>query len=247
VIWKGRAQSKSRLKPRAPEGVRVYAIGDIHGRADLLADVFARIDADRGNFPAGKSVHVFVGDYVDRGPSSRQVLDLLIARGLQYPAAYLKGNHESYFIEFLKNPSVFADWRLYGGLDTVLSYGLSPPIAPVEREYVALAAGLDRVLPDIHKGFLGYLKPSFSCGDYFFAHAGVRPRVALAKQREEDLLWIREDFLLHEHPFEKIIIHGHTPVIEPDVRHNRINIDTGAFATGRLTCLVLEGDEMRFL
>jgi serine/threonine protein phosphatase 1 len=247
VIFKSRPRKASRPRPRVPEGVRVYAIGDVHGRADLLADVFARIDADRGSFPIMKTIHVFLGDYVDRGPSSRDVIDLLIARGCKYPAIYLKGNHESFLIQFLKDPQVFVEWQPNRALPTLLSYGLVPSPNPDEQERAALASQLDQALPDSHRRFLEGLKLSFSCGDFFFVHAGVRPGIALADQREDDLLWIRDDFLLYEYPFEKVIVHGHSPVIAPDIRRNRIDIDTGAYATGKLTCLVLEGDTIRFI
>ena len=246
MIWKPR-QSSSVAVPRTPEGLRLYVIGDIHGRLDLLNETFARIDSDRGTQPADKALHVFLGDYVDRGPRSREVLDALIARADRYPVIYLKGNHESYFLNFLQDPSVFADWRHYGGLNTILSYGLTPPIAPDQRSNQELASNLNLALPEPHLQFLKKLELSFTCGDYFFVHAGVRPGIALSKQREEDLLWIRDEFLMHERPYEKIVVHGHTPVIEPDVQPNRINIDTGAYATGRLTCLVLDDDEKRFI
>ncbi len=209
--------------------------------------MFARIDAERKTLAAEKMLHVFLGDYVDRGPRSREVLDALIARGRRHPAVFLKGNHESYLLRFLQDPEVLDAWRLYGGLDTILSYGLTPSIAPGEQECAALASSLIANLPKSHLRFLNSLKPSFSCGDYFFVHAGVRPGVLLSQQREEDLLWIRDEFLLHEDAYEKVIVHGHTPVVEPDVRPNRINIDTGAYATGRLTCLVLDDDERRFI
>jgi serine/threonine protein phosphatase 1 len=247
VIWKWKRRSRSVDVPRAPEGLRIYAIGDVHGRADLLTDAFARIDADRKGRPVEETLHVFLGDYVDRGPRSREVLDALIARGRRHPAVYLKGNHESYLLEFLQAPEVLTTWRLYGGLHTILSYGLTPSIAPDQGECAALASSLGAHLPKSHLRFLNSLKPSFTCGDYFFVHAGVRPGIALAQQREEDLLWIREEFLLHEEAYEKVVVHGHTPVVEPDVRPNRINIDTGAYATGRLTCLVLDDDERRFI
>lgn len=242
-------QRRSRRLPTAgvPEGVRIYAIGDVHGRADLLAEKFARIDADRANFPAERAIHVFLGDYVDRGPYSRDVIDLLIKRRSQYPTVYLRGNHESYLLEFLQNPAVFAEWRLYGGVDTLLSYGVAPSQNPDEQECVALASMLDRALPQIHHRFLNALALSFTCGDFFFVHAGVRPGIALARQAATDLLWIREEFLVHKGAYEKTVVHGHTPVIEPDIRTNRINIDTGAFATGKLTCLVLEGNDIRFI
>ena len=130
---------------------------------------------------------------------------------------------------------------------TLVSYGVTPSINADEREQRELAAALDRALPRSHRRFLAGLKASFACGDYFFVHAGVRPGIALSGQHELDLLWIREDFLLHEESFGKIVIHGHTPVLEPDIRPNRINIDTGAYATGKLTCLVLEGEGMTFI
>jgi len=130
---------------------------------------------------------------------------------------------------------------------TLVSYGVTPSISADEAEQRELAAAFDRALPHSHRRFLGNLKASFACGDYFFVHAGVRPGIPLSGQHEHDLLWIREDFLLHEESFEKIVIHGHTPVMEPDIRPNRINIDTGAYATGKLTCLVLEGGDMTFI
>jgi serine/threonine protein phosphatase 1 len=247
VIWKRSRRSRSVARPRAAEGVRVYAIGDIHGRVDLLKETFARIDADREAFPAEKTLHVFLGDYVDRGPHSREVLDALIARGRRHPAEFLMGNHESYFLDFMRDPEILDTWRLYGGLNTLLSYGLTPSIIPDRQESVALASGLREKIPKSHLRLLSVLKPSFTCGDYFFVHAGVRPGVPLSHQREEDLLWIRDEFLLHEEAYGKVVVHGHTPVVEPDIRSNRINIDTGAYATGRLTCLVLDDEERRFI
>jgi serine/threonine protein phosphatase 1 len=247
VIFKRKERPEGRRTAQIPEGVRVYAVGDIHGRADLLADLFARIDARQANFSAGKAIHVFLGDYVDRGPCSRDVLDLLISRRLQYPAVCLKGNHENYLVEFLKNPVVLDEWRQYGGLDTLLSYGLAPSLKPDAPETITLSSDLNRVLPDSHRLFLNSLALSFTCGDFFFVHAGVRPGISLARQAQEDLLSIRDDFLLNEHAYEKVVVHGHTPVVKPEVRSNRVNIDTGAYATGKLTCLVLERDRMSFI
>jgi serine/threonine protein phosphatase 1 len=232
---------------RVPEGVRLYAIGDIHGRADLLAQVFARIDASCVDIVADKAIHVFLGDYVDRGPRSREVLDLLIRRRLQYPLVCLKGNHEQYLLEFLNNPAVLDEWRRFGGLDTLLSYGLAPSLKPDGQESIVLSSNLNRALPESHRLFLNSLALSFTCGGFFFVHAGVRPGIALARQAQEDLLSIRDDFLLYEEAYEKVVVHGHTPVVKPDVRANRINIDTGAYATGRLTCLMLERDRMSFI
>ena len=131
-------------------------------------------------------------------------------------------------------------WRQNGGLETLLSYGLRPTINPDRHEQVKLADELAWALPREHLEFLESLNLSFSCGDYLFVHAGIRPGVPIQEQTEDDLLWIRDEFLAHEQPFERFVVHGHTPVNAPDLRSNRINIDTGAFATGRLTCIVIE-------
>ena len=241
--------------PHVPNGVRVYAIGDIHGRADLLDQLFKRIDADFAQAPLPHRIEVFLGDYVDRGPASRQVLELLIERGRPHPiergrthqTIFLKGNHETLLLNFPVNPSTLGSWQRLGGLETLMSYGLTPSTKAGPRTQADLGAAFDKALPPSHRRFLNDLKASFTCGDYFFVHAGIRPRVALEKQREEDLLWIRQEFLLCEEDFGKIIVHGHTPVLQPEIRSNRINIDTGAYATGRLSCLVLEADKMRIM
>jgi serine/threonine protein phosphatase 1 len=239
--------SRKKPRPRVPDGVRIYAIGDIHGRADLLDQVFKRIDADLAKNPVPHGIEVFLGDYIDRGPASRAVLDRLVARSRTHRTIFLKGNHETYLIDFVNNPTILEDWQRLGGLETLMSYGITPSINAGAAEQARLAAAFDQALPESHRRFLGDLKSSFTCGDFYFVHAGVRPGIPLAKQREEDLLWIRRDFLLCEEGFGKVIVHGHTPVPEPDIRPNRINIDTGAYATGRLTCLMLENDKMNLV
>ena len=239
--------STSRKKPRTPDGVRVYAVGDIHGRADLLDQVLKRIDADLAKNSARHGIEIYLGDYIDRGPASRQVLDQLVARSRTHRTVFLKGNHETYLADFVTNPPILEEWQRLGGLETLMSYGITPSINPDAAAQSRLAAALDQALPESHRHFLGDLKPSYTCGDFFFVHAGVRPGIPLAKQREEDLLWIRRDFLLCEENFGKIVVHGHTPVAQPDIRPNRINIDTGAYATGRLTCLMLVDDKMEFI
>jgi serine/threonine protein phosphatase 1 len=226
---------------RLPDGVRIYAIGDVHGRADLLEQMFAAIDTDLDRYPADDSLHVLLGDYIDRGPSSRQVIDLLIERERLHDMVLLKGNHETFPIEFLRNPSILSEWSKYGGMQTLISYGLTPSTKVDALAQNALAEEFAFALIESrHTQFFTRLKNSFSCGDFFFAHAGVKPGVPLARQRDEDLFWIRDDFLLHEGQFEKMVVHGHTPVNNPDFRDNRINIDTGAYATGRLTCLIID-------
>ncbi|HLN09425.1 MAG TPA: metallophosphoesterase family protein [Xanthobacteraceae bacterium] len=246
-MWKSRASRKKNLEARVPDGIRVYAVGDVHGRADLLDQVFERIDADLAAVPAPQAIQVMLGDYIDRGPSSRAVLDRLIARGRGRHLVCLKGNHEIFVADFLADPALLEEWRRFGGLETLMSYGLTPSMKGGAAEQASLAAALEQALPAEHREFLVALSPSFACGDFFFVHAGVRPRVPLERQAEHDLLWIREDFLLHEDEFEKVVVHGHTPVEQPDIRPNRINIDTGAFATGRLTCLRIEAGELTFI
>ena len=241
------ASQLQKAKPSVPAGLRVYAVGDIHGRADLLQAVFARIDRDLLARPGAKPIQVFIGDYIDRGPHSREVIELLIARGREHDAQFLKGNHEALAAQFLTDPRVLSEWKYVGGINTLLSYGVKPNARDDSQSQREAAVALQQSMPDSHRQFIQGLKLSFVCGDFFFVHAGVRPGTPLQKQSEHDLLWIREDFLLHEEPFAQVVVHGHTPVREPEIRPNRINIDTGAFATGKLTCLVLEDDRISFL
>jgi serine/threonine protein phosphatase 1 len=243
-VLKSRVQKAVR---RVPDDIRVYAIGDVHGRADLLAALFDRIDADIQSNPIAQPIQVLLGDYIDRGPQSRQVIDLLIARRRQHDMLYLKGNHETFAAQFLTDPSTLLAWKRVGGLTTLLSYDVALPERDGSASNERTAEAFRQALPESHSQFIKSLALTFVCGDYLFVHAGVRPGIALAEQRQEDLLWIREDFLLHEEDFGKVVVHGHTPVLQADVRPNRINIDTGAYATGRLTCLVLEGDRMSFI
>ncbi len=240
------SSTRRRRLAQLPQGIRVYAVGDVHGRADLLAQLLAQIDADLEAHPAPRAMHVFLGDYIDRGPDSRGVLDLLIARGQRHEAIFLKGNHEVLVEEFLRNPESLATWRHVGGIETLLSYGIRPSFNLDAGEHAMLAQRFADALPPAHKQFLGSLKRSFSCGDFFFVHAGVRPGVPLSQQRDDDLFWIRDEFLDSKEKFGKIVVHGHNPVTDVEFRSNRINIDTGAYATGRLSCLRIESDQAMF-
>ena len=240
-MWNSRLLQNERPAARLPDGIRIYAIGDIHGRADLLEALLRQIDADCTLYPSSRPIVVFLGDYIDRGPASRQVLDLLLGCQRTKEAVFLRGNHDNFVRRFLSSPAVLDEWRLYGGLETLVSYGLKPSINPGVPEQRQLAKELEKSTPERHLEFLDSLNLSFNCGDFLFVHAGIRPGVPIRKQKEEDLLWIREEFLSCEQRFEKFVVHGHTPVRAPDIRSNRINIDTGAFATGRLTCIVIEG------
>jgi len=235
---------RTKTQPRLPDGIRVYAVGDIHGRADLLNQMFAVIDADLASSPVSRSIEVYLGDYVDRGPYSGDTLDLLIERSHIREAVCLKGNHEAYLLEVLRDPTKLEEWQQFGGLQTLMSYGIQPSLYPDAAEQIELIRMLIKAMPGRHLKFLRSLKPSFVCGDFFFVHAGVRPGISLKEQEEADLLWIRDDFLESKANFGKYIVHGHTPVREPDIRPNRINIDTGAYATGNLTLLRIQGSSM---
>lgn len=237
--------------PVVPAGTRLYAIGDVHGRLDLLREMEALIEEDLA--AARRPLHtvlVLLGDYVDRGFDSRRVLDHLIGVSplRRLPRVLLLGNHDLWLREFLAGAPIGESWLQFGGDATLASYGvgLDRTLPEAERLVAARAALLER-FPEAHRHLLERLEPAFSFGDYFLCHAGVRPGVPLEAQSEADLLWIREPFLSYTGEFGKIVVHGHTPSEEPVVRRNRIGIDTGACWTGRLTCLVLEGDEQRFL
>lgn len=240
MVWNAPAPGQQ-VRASVPDGTRIYAVGDIHGCSNLLNGLMRGIDADCRRRPVIRPITVFVGDYIDRGPSSRDVLDLLLRWGQDNDTIFLRGNHETFLPRFLADSRTLEVWRQYGGLETLLSYGLKPTLNPDRSEQVRLAGELAKTLPDEHIDFLQSLDLVYGCGDFLFVHAGIRPGVPIHEQTEDDLLWIREEFLAHEQPFERFVVHGHTPVSTPDLRSNRINIDTGAFATGRLTCIVIEG------
>jgi serine/threonine protein phosphatase 1 len=230
-----------------PDEICIYAIGDIHGRFDLLTDICARIDTDIQRHRERGWLQVFLGDYVDRGPHSSAVITLLAERSRSAHVICLRGNHEAALLQFLDAPETLAQWRQFGGLQTLMSYGLTPSANPGKNESARLAQQLRQIIPSYHLEFLESLRTSYSVDRYFFVHAGVRPGVPLDQQREEDLLWIRDDFLLSKDDFGKVIVHGHTPVLEPELLFNRINIDTGAYATGRLSCVKLVGQQATLL
>lgn len=232
-----------------PPNYRLYAIGDIHGRLDLLTRLLARIEKDAASYPDKKKRLIFLGDYVDRGVESKQVLDRLtdaFVEGLD--PVFLRGNHDDLFLSFLKGDlSVAPTWLQLGGSATLASYGLNPFGAINPSKLPSLREALLKVLPPAHPVFLKETLFAVTYGDYYFVHAGVRPGVPLNRQKAEDQMWIRGDFIFYPKGMGKMIIHGHTIHTEPDVKPNRIGIDTGAFATGKLTCLVLDGTTRAFL
>ncbi len=243
------AAAQAPRAPSVPEGVLLYAIGDIHGRLDLLDALLHRIAEEAGAFEARRRVLVFLGDYVDRGPDSAGVIERLL-NGLPegFEGVCLKGNHEAIMLDFFNRPDRLALWVQNGAGPTLQSYGLD--FGGFDRHWDDAAACRDALvaaMPEVHRAFLKDLAPSYALGDYFFAHAGVRPGVALESQAPQDLIWIRDLFLTSDEDFGKIVVHGHTPVPQPEARTNRIGIDTGAWSTGRLTALRLFGDTRAFL
>ncbi len=244
-----------RPKTRAPTGPVgastggrvVYAIGDIHGHLELLDNLLDIIVRDFGDL--GRSdcpVLVFVGDYVDRGPSSRGVIERLVALKAsselqgRFEIRTLMGNHEQTLLSFLQNADAGGAWAEFGGGETLASYGvLRPPGRGDSDTWRAVQTQFRHNLPPAHLAFLKGLELSARYGDYLFVHAGVRPGVAWDQQEPEDLLWIRNDFLSLPHRLGCVVVHGHTPDPEPFIGPDRINIDTGAYATGVLTAVRL--------
>ncbi|MBM3489303.1 MAG: serine/threonine protein phosphatase [Alphaproteobacteria bacterium] len=232
-----------------PAGRRLYAVGDIHGRLDLLEDMLALIAADRALHPSGDCGMVFLGDYVDRGSDSRGVVERLRGLAGETPAPiFLMGNHEAMLLHFLEQGQGGFNWLYNGGAATLLSYGVAwPATADGESGMAPVRSALAAALPTAHREFLSALRLWHGEGDYLFVHAGVRPGVPLAEQSAEDLLWIREEFLDHDGPLPQVVVHGHTIARKVELRRHRIGIDTGAYHSGRLTCLVLEGSGRRLL
>ena len=235
--------------PSVPEGQLVYAIGDIHGRRDLLVQLLREIEDDAASHvSATRRSLVFLGDYVDRGPDSRGVIELLCT-GLPvgFETVFLKGNHEWFLLDFLERPEALPLWLYNGASATLASYGVPSSSPTADTEPSALREQFAAALPSSHRSFLASLEMTNVVGSYLFVHAGLRPGVALEHQDPEDLMWIREPFLEAREHFGYIVVHGHTPGPEPVVRSNRICIDTGACMTGRLTALRLFASERSFL
>jgi serine/threonine protein phosphatase 1 len=238
------APSRS-VNASAPADTRIYAIGDIHGRADLLSEITARIDDDIRRRPIAHTVEVYLGDYIDRGPHSRTVIDLLAVRLVANHAVCLRGNHEAVMEGFLQDPAILQYWEPLGGMQTLASYGIELH-ADTDTALDLHRRFLD-AFPRAHELFMQCLRNQFSCGDFLFVHAGIRPDIPIEQQDVNDLIWIRNEFLESTRDHERFIVHGHTPVPHPDIRHNRINIDTGAWRTGTLTCIAIEESTLLFL
>ena len=242
--------SKSRRQslPKGPPGSRAYAIGDVHGRLDLMLDLLATIEADTAARGPAKTWLVFLGDLVDRGPDSKGVIDHLINSPPGFGrSVFLKGNHEEFFESVLMgDDGLVQRWLTYGGSECAASYGVSSGWA-LNASQTDIMDRLISEVPKSHVEFLGNMADTFRFGDYLFVHAGVRPGVQLEKQVSGDLRWIREGFLEDPSDHGVVVVHGHTIVEAPEERPNRIGIDTGAYRTGMLTALGLEGTERWYL
>lgn len=245
MSWFARKQPDPRSVPR---GHRVYAIGDIHGRLDLLDQLLAAIEAEIARDRPQNTVLVFLGDLIDRGSESCGVVERL--RSYQPTGArtvFLLGNHEEVLLRLLAGERGILDsWLKFGGAECVRSYGVDPAALGVERERDALRI-VRNAIPESHVTFLRSFADTAQIGDYLFVHAGIRPRVDLDHQSQRDLRWIRGEFLEDEADHGVVVVHGHTITDKVEFRPNRIGIDTGAYRSGRLTSLVLEGIERRIV
>lgn len=230
--------------PTVPAGLRFYAIGDVHGRLDLLQDLIGRIEEDSAARGAADTQIIFLGDLIDRGPNSAGVVDFAMDLARRSPnTRFIMGNHEEVFLRIIDgDDAAFEFFCRIGGLETILSYGVTE--SDVEQvEDSDLAQQLRARVPPDHISFIRGFADMITAGDYAFVHAGIRPGIALEQQNVQDLHWIREPFLTHAHAFERIIVHGHSITASVEERPNRIGIDTGAYETGCLTALGLQGSE----
>ena len=246
LVVRGNATQKDRIGT-VPDEVCVYAIGDIHGRLDLLQDLIGKIQSDAETLPVGTRVQlVFLGDYIDRGLNSKQVIDFLIGGQLDpFERVYLMGNHEEALLRFMEDASFGQTWANYGGIETLYSYGFQGPRQmllgersndqSLDEAWNELWDRFRSSIPADHLTFYRQLVPYHVVGDYVFVHAGLKPGVPIQEQTSRDLFWIRDEFLRDTQPFEKIVVHGHTPADQIFHDHRRIGLDTGAYITGRLS------------
>jgi serine/threonine protein phosphatase 1 len=233
-------------RPRVPQGERYYVVGDIHGRLDLFDALIDAIEGDITSGAPATSHVILLGDLIDRGPDSAGVIARAREWGRQRKLRILAGNHEEMFLESFEDQEVLRHFLKHGGRETILSYGLP------KKEYRSLAldelfARLPEIVPQEDRDYLKAFEEMIVAGDYVFVHAGIDPTRPLDEQRRSDLLWIRERFLRHKGPLPKIVVHGHTIFDEVKDKRQRIGIDTGAFRSGILTALVLEGDQRRII
>jgi serine/threonine protein phosphatase 1 len=236
--------SRRESGPAGARGWRAYAVGDIHGRLDLLDQLLDKIHADIERSKSRKVLLVFVGDLIDRGPNSAQVIERLRTyKHAGVRTMFLLGNHEEVLLRILRGDAeLISKWQLFGGAECLKSYNVDPDLISRMRDEDALET-IRAAVPKEHVKFLESFDDSCRFGDYLFVHAGIRPGVEFDQQRQADLRWIREPFLFDETDHGFVVVHGHTIRSEVEIRKNRIGIDTGAYRTGVLTALAIEGAE----
>ena len=249
-FWPKRGQ-EANWHPEVLPNERIYAVGDIHGRADLLVRLHELIQKDAQIYGQAKNKKIiYLGDYIDRGLDSKTVIDILLSQPLEgFQHVFLRGNHEDLLLRCFLDPQAWPQWIGLGGAATALSYG-----AGLGRSEAEGDDGNERIrqdflqrIPPEHRRFLEGLQLSCRSGDYLFVHAGVRPHVPLEQQDPQDLMWIREDFLRHKASLGVVVVHGHSISLKPEVLPERIGIDTGAYATNALSCVVLDGPHRGFI
>jgi len=232
---------------RAPDGMRLYAIGDVHGRLDLLQRMHDAIDSEIARDRPDDWRIIHLGDYCDRGPQTRGVLDFIIGRqAVDNRVLSLRGNHDDGMLNFLNDKGEQRIFTQHGGDATARSYGVEADFAS-EASIRVVRAVLRSAVPQSHKDFLDSLPLNAVFGDFFFVHAGIRPGIPLNMQDPADMMWIRGEFHNHTGLYEKVIVHGHTPQNDVEFRPNRVNLDTRAPLSGVLSCLRVDGAEKRLL
>lgn len=232
---------------KGPDRIRLYAIGDVHGRLDLLQSMHGLIRADLDHRPVHDWRIIHLGDYIDRGPNSKEVLDFLIsASGRDERVISLLGNHDDGFLTYLATGDVAGIFAMHGGVDTARSYGVDIDFTDADSARHGHAA-LVRAVPQNHIDFIRTMPRSIAFGDFFFCHAGINPATPLDAQDPEELIWIRTPFLKWTALFEKVVVHGHTPQSAIDIQPNRVNLDTYAWKSGELSAIVIDGQEKRFI
>jgi len=245
-FWTG--HRSTRQPARTPRGYRAYAVGDVHGRLDLLDRMLGLVEADLAEHPSRRALLLFLGDIIDRGPASAQAIERLRTyRHSSVRTVFLMGNHEEVLLRILNGERGILDsWLRFGGADCLMSYGVDPTSVKALPEREALQL-IRQSVSEAHRKFIAEWADTLRFGDYLFVHAGIRPSIDLSMQSQSDLRWIRHPFLDDDSDHGFVIVHGHTIAEEVVERPNRIGIDTGAYRTGILTALVLEGENRRFL
>jgi serine/threonine protein phosphatase 1 len=248
----GLSNTGQALPAKGPDGEVLYAVGDIHGRADLLLKIIDKIETDFASVQySHRPIIVFLGDYIDRGPSSHDVVHeiLRLKTGERFSVCTLRGNHDQFLLDFLEDGRGGAHWISYGGDATLRSYGVDAPSVDMnDAEWLGLAGRLKGKMPFEHRMFFQRTRLALEFGDYVLAHAGVRPGVPVAQQSSDDLMCIREEFLNHPNPAPgRTVIFGHTPFLKPLVQPGKIGIDTGAYASGTLTSVRIIEDSVKFI